>query len=439
MINFKKVVSMAVVLSLMLGACGKNPARRDAETDDNSANNKVIESIAADTNTNPKDKPSEHWTRTGVGARVGVVFGIAILLTVTESALFACRDFRDFRSFPGNQRVFHSLPGNPRVFCSTVGALVGMVMAGWIVGWMSKAAGDGWKKVMLNTVIAGLVTAGMIGIGTGMVRRAGVGSAQLQVEAARAVAEWKRTSVEELNHLIDAAAEERRAVSKKKRGGVFEKVRIDIDIDDDVLGWEDEKLRHVEDAKEFARNARNAREEAKNEKRYIIGDEAKAGRKATKKFQEMRKFQKKRRKLIPKYAKLNAMVTMSSQVKERQKEKKQLQKYFNLKILLLELDKDTCKAEGDAKTEWAKGGQLLARRSCGGGVEELKMEARMNEANVKEMEQRIENTKNELHNRLKNLDSPSPEEERNRLKNLDSPSPEEEEKKYEREYEYEEV
>jgi hypothetical protein len=72
-------------------------------------------------------------------------------------------------------------------------------------------------------------------------------------------------------------------------------------------------------------------------------------------------------------------------------------------------------------------------------VEELKMEARMNEANVKEMEQRIENTKNELHNRLKNLDSPSPEEERNRLKNLDSPSPEEEEKKYEREYEYEEV
>ena len=31
MINFKKVVSMAVVLSLMLGACGKNPARRDDE------------------------------------------------------------------------------------------------------------------------------------------------------------------------------------------------------------------------------------------------------------------------------------------------------------------------------------------------------------------------------------------------------------------------
>ena len=30
MINFKKVVSMVVMLSLMLGACGKSPARRDA-------------------------------------------------------------------------------------------------------------------------------------------------------------------------------------------------------------------------------------------------------------------------------------------------------------------------------------------------------------------------------------------------------------------------
>ena len=32
MINFKKVVSMVVMLSLMLGACGKSPARRDGDS-----------------------------------------------------------------------------------------------------------------------------------------------------------------------------------------------------------------------------------------------------------------------------------------------------------------------------------------------------------------------------------------------------------------------
>ena len=65
-INFKKVVSMVVMLSLMLGACGKSPARRD----DNSANNKVIENIV-NKDKNQKDDNRKLSSRPGMGAFVG--------------------------------------------------------------------------------------------------------------------------------------------------------------------------------------------------------------------------------------------------------------------------------------------------------------------------------------------------------------------------------
>ena len=72
MINFKKVVSMVVMLSLMLSACGKSPARRD----DNNANTNMEspkdESIAK-ANTSAKDNsPSEPGTRAGVGEKVAL-------------------------------------------------------------------------------------------------------------------------------------------------------------------------------------------------------------------------------------------------------------------------------------------------------------------------------------------------------------------------------
>ena len=41
MINFKKVVSMVVMLSLILSACGKSPARRDVTMSEDG--NKVAE------------------------------------------------------------------------------------------------------------------------------------------------------------------------------------------------------------------------------------------------------------------------------------------------------------------------------------------------------------------------------------------------------------
>ena len=380
MINFKKVVSMAVVLSLMLGACGKNPARRDAETDDNSANNKVIESIAADTNTNPKDKPSEHWTRTGVGARVGVVFGIAILLTVTELVLFACRDFS-------------SLPGNPIVLCSTGGALVGMVMAGGIVGLMSRAAGDESRKVTLNAVIAGLVTAVVVGIGigvgTGMVRRAGVGSAQLRAEAREAEAEWHRTSDKELLNLVEA-----RMAKEAKLGAR----REDVMKDNEVSNWEGERSRQAMDAGNFKREA----EAAKKEKKYIIGDEVKVWRKATEKFQKVRELQKERKELIPEYAYLNTMVTMSSpRAEERREEEEEEQlreskrRLLDFKIQMLELERDTCIAVKEGKTEWAEYERLTGGRDM---EKQLKEEVKVAEAKTEDMDRRIQDAKNEREN-----------------------------------------
>jgi hypothetical protein len=67
-INFKKVVSMAVVLSLMLGACEKNPARRDGGTATDTTEN--LERF--DEQNGPKSQ-SEEWVVGGalVGALVG--------------------------------------------------------------------------------------------------------------------------------------------------------------------------------------------------------------------------------------------------------------------------------------------------------------------------------------------------------------------------------
>ena len=96
-INFKKVVSMIVMLSLMLGACGKSPARRDVTvptTDGNSANIDPLEdnSIANKGNNIPEYPPSEPEMKpfTGVvaGTFVGGIFalvGILVGLSIARS------------------------------------------------------------------------------------------------------------------------------------------------------------------------------------------------------------------------------------------------------------------------------------------------------------------------------------------------------------------
>ena len=283
-------------------------------------------------------------------------------------------------------------------------------MAGGIVGLMSKAAGDELRKVMLNTVIAGFVTAGVVGIGigvgTGMVRRAAVGSAQLRAEARGTEAEWARTSEEEMRKLIDA-----RVATEEKRGVLKEDVMTE---DKYVIYWENIRLENKQEAEDFKKEAAKAKEAAKKEKKHIIGDEVKVWRKAMEKFQEMRELQEERRKLIPKYAELNAIFCTVFQfadktwklipeyeyaelnAEEEQQFGELKQKRFDLLIWMLNLEKATCIADMYGKTEWAKYECLTG----GGDVKKLKKEAREAEAKMRDVYRLIQDIEIDL----KNLD-----------------------------------
>jgi hypothetical protein len=157
-INFKKVVSMAVVLSLMLGACGKNPARRDGEMTDEKADALTQKTSGGSGST---DEETLGGTVAGalggtvVGALGGAV-GTAIVLTIVNVA-WAC--------FGKSKCLFSVklIARNSLVFGASGAAGVGGASR-WIYGKMSRAAGDGWKKVMLNTGILGLVGGGGTGL-----------------------------------------------------------------------------------------------------------------------------------------------------------------------------------------------------------------------------------------------------------------------------------
>ena len=193
-INFKKVVSMVVMLSLMLGACGKSPARRD----DNNANINIgslkDESIAnTDTdkkdNNIPEDPPSEPgkgaFAGIGIGAgagTVGVALGTAGVLTI------------------GAWLGFVDLSGKAIVVTSLIfGASLGSV-AGGIAGGISGAAGDGLGKVMLKTGGAGLA-AGVAAGGT-----FALGIKWVKLKAAQAKREWQTEQDVEEGVLLCAGA-----------------------------------------------------------------------------------------------------------------------------------------------------------------------------------------------------------------------------------------
>ena len=81
LINFKKVVSMVVMLSLILSACGKNPARRDggAPTNDKSAR---TESHNEDGISRP-ELGMGAFAMLGIGAGVGAA-GVAVILIMRK-------------------------------------------------------------------------------------------------------------------------------------------------------------------------------------------------------------------------------------------------------------------------------------------------------------------------------------------------------------------
>ena len=159
MINFKKVTSMVVMLSLMLGACGKSPARRDS-------------GIATDTDTIADlvalEKENEKLVKQdGAGYRIfpivaGAVGGIgvgAVVGTLGTAAVLLLAKF-SLLSWLGFDLPVKAMAG----YSLIVGPLAG-ALAGGIVGGISGAAGDGWKKVMLlNTIIAGSVIGIVAGV-----------------------------------------------------------------------------------------------------------------------------------------------------------------------------------------------------------------------------------------------------------------------------------
>ena len=150
MINFKKVVSMAVVLSLMLGACGKNPARRDGGTATDTATD--LRALEEKNRKLTEQGELEEWVSPkGIGAGVagGAVGGFlgTVVVIMIANALVACSCCGSTdHNFSTGKEVAEWL---------TTGALTGAgagVISGGIFGKMS----DGWGKLMLKTGLIGL-------------------------------------------------------------------------------------------------------------------------------------------------------------------------------------------------------------------------------------------------------------------------------------------
>ena len=155
MINFKKVVSMVVMLSLMLSACGKSPARRDGGiATDTTEDLKAIEK-------EKNEFESAPLKRIGAGVcgeAFGAGLGMAVTLTIATGV---------FRYFGKELFAVRGI-----VLCSRLCFGLGIVpggISGGIVEWMSKAAGDGWVKVMLKTGLTGFGMGVAAGIGVTVV------------------------------------------------------------------------------------------------------------------------------------------------------------------------------------------------------------------------------------------------------------------------------
>ena len=135
---------------------------------------------------------------------------------------------------------------------------------------------------------------------------------------------------------------------------------------DDMIDWENEEGMCISDAERLEKVAKG----------HIIGDEVKVWRKATEKFQKVREFQKEREELIPEYANLNAMVVVKEEEEEEEEEqlRESKQELFDLRIRMLRLEKDTCIADEEGKTEWAEYERLTGGKDE--DVEKLKKEAR---------------------------------------------------------------
>jgi hypothetical protein len=149
-INFKKVVSMAVVLSLMLGACGKNPARRDGGTATDTATDlRALEEKNRELN---KQDELEEWVSPkGIGAGlaggvVGGILGMEAVLIILN--IIAARN---------SNRADNLTKDMARG--ARAGALAGAVVGGISGGIFGKMS-DGWVKLMLKTGFIGLGAVG---------------------------------------------------------------------------------------------------------------------------------------------------------------------------------------------------------------------------------------------------------------------------------------
>ena len=149
MINFKKIVSMVVMLSLMLGACGKNPARRDGEMTDEKA-----DALTQETG----EESGSTGKRIVVGASgeaLGAGLGMAVTLIIANVVL-PCFDKSHSFSL-GDIALFSGL-------CLCLGIVPGGISEG-IFEWMSEAAGDEWWEVLLKTGLTGFGMGVAAGIG----------------------------------------------------------------------------------------------------------------------------------------------------------------------------------------------------------------------------------------------------------------------------------
>ena len=182
MINFKKITSMVVMLSLMLGACGKSPARRDVTMSEDG--NNVVEHDDEGTkkgswyewvsreswgewssrvnpwseeNKNKKGKRNWHDRVSLRGAGVGAV-AMGVVAAVGTAAILAIAKF----SLPKWQK-FNLPPGKGIAGYSLTFGAIG-VLLGAVYGEKAATGGDGLGKVLLKTVCAGLVVGCVAGV-----------------------------------------------------------------------------------------------------------------------------------------------------------------------------------------------------------------------------------------------------------------------------------